>query len=128
MSEGAIGMAEVLQIFLALAVIIASIFGVGWLLRRMGGAGLTGGGHIRVIASMSVGSRERIAVIKVGGRQILVGITAQQISMLTEIDEPIDTEGENSPFARNLQFFLRRHDRQVGTADDAAKMVESPPK
>jgi len=39
-----------------------------------------------IAATLSVGPREQIAVVKVGERAMLVGITSQSIQLLTELD------------------------------------------
>ena len=43
-------------------------------------------GLLSMPASLTVGPREQIAVVKVGERVLVVGITSQQIQLLTELD------------------------------------------
>lgn len=90
---------------LGLLAVIALIFGCAWLVRRM--SGLTGMNSqlMKVVAVMNLGTRERIALLDVGGKQILVGITPSTIRTLHVFDEPVaDPENlANSDFARRLQ-------------------------
>ena len=43
-------------------------------------------GLMSIAATLSLGPREQIAVVKVGERAMLVGITSQSIQLLTELD------------------------------------------
>ena len=53
------------------------------------------GGIVRLVGGLAVGTRERIAVVEAGGRWLVVGITAQAVTLLTELDGP-PPEGEAS--------------------------------
>lgn len=46
------------------------------------------GGIVRLVGGLAVGTRERIAVVEAGGRWLVVGITAQAVTLLTELDGP----------------------------------------
>lgn len=95
---------------LGLLAVIAIIFGCAWLVKRMNG--LTGMNHqsMKIVAAMALGARERVALIDVGGTQILVGITPSSIRTLHVFDEPVVTPGEgaNSEFARRLQGLMSK--------------------
>lgn len=110
------------QVAIALVVVLLLIVGTGWLMRRLSVMGPGGSSRqLRVVASLAVGTRERLAVIEVGSRQILVGITPQQISTLLVLEEPLDQKGGDGDFARSLQALLRRSPEDVkGPTDDSA--------
>ena len=104
---------DAIQVVVALLAVVVLILVVAWFVRRFSGLGSTSGKPLRMLAALSVGNRERIAVIDVGGRQILVGITSQQISSLMKLDEPLDISRGDGEFARNLQTLLRRSQNDV---------------
>ena len=91
-----------------LLAVLALIFGCAWIVRRMGG--MTGGTTraIKVVSVMPMGTRERIALIEVGGAQILVGVTPSTIRTLHVFDEPVVSAGEpvSGDFARKLQGMI----------------------
>ncbi len=87
----------------ALALVVALIIGLGWLLRRVGSG--TGGAGIRVVATLAVGVKERLVVVAVGEQQMLIGVTAQQITALATLDRPL---AEAEP-ALGFAALLRRH-------------------
>nr|WP_246624844.1 flagellar biosynthetic protein FliO [Oceanobacter mangrovi] len=82
-----------------LVLVLGLILLLAWLAQRLrarGGMAAFQGGKqpIRVVASQALGMKERIAVVEVGGKQLVLGITAQQINLLTELDEPLATASE----------------------------------
>ena len=88
--------------------VIAIIFGCAWLVRRM--SGMTGGNTkaIKVVSVMPMGTRERVALLDVGGTQILVGVTPSAIRTLHVFEEPVVTPGDpvSGDFARKLQGMI----------------------
>lgn len=91
-----------------LLAVLALIFGCAWIVRRMGG--MSGGNTraIKVVSVMPMGTRERVALIEVGGTQILVGVTPSTIRTLHVFDEPVVSSGEpaSGDFARKLQGMI----------------------
>ncbi len=85
-------MANVLQVMLGLVVVLGIIFSSAWLLRRFGQGSLLVNQHMKVVSSLSLGTRERVVMIEVGGQQILLGVAPGRISKLHIFTEPaIDT-------------------------------------
>jgi flagellar protein FliO/FliZ len=106
-----IGADQVITVLAGLAFVLALVFGCGWLVTRLGGMQSARSGAIKVVSVQPVGSRERLALVEVGGQQLLLGVTAQQVSLLHTFDEPvveaIDSKS-NSQFAQKLQQMLSR--------------------
>lgn len=91
-----------------LVAVIAVIYGCAWIIRRMNGMTGMNNNAIKVVSVMAIGARERIALIEVGGQQILLGITPSAIRTLQIFEEPIvDAGNPNSgDFARRLQSMI----------------------
>lgn len=69
-----------------LGIVLALLYGTLWLLRRFGPAGLARQGRsIRVIESASLGQGRSLVVVEAGERRLLLGVTAQQISLVSEL-------------------------------------------
>jgi flagellar protein FliO/FliZ len=99
------GGADLLSLVLNLLLVIAAIVVFGWLYSR-GPARLAGrGGALRVIQSHALGSRERMVLVQVGERQLLLGVAQGRISTLCELDEPIVEAAQpiESSFAERLR-------------------------
>lgn len=103
--------ATIMSLGLGLVAVIAVIYGCAWLIRRM--SGMTGMNNqaIRVVSVMAIGARERIALIEVGGQQILLGITPSAIRTLHVFDEPVvdASQAGSSDFARRLQGMIGKN-------------------
>ncbi|PCH59992.1 MAG: flagellar biosynthetic protein FliO [SAR86 cluster bacterium] len=75
-----------------LALVILVIFVCAWLYKRFGG--LDGGvsNAIKVVAALSLGSRDRLALVEVGSKKILLGISPGRINTLHVFDGNSDDE------------------------------------
>ncbi|WP_372965766.1 flagellar biosynthetic protein FliO [Marinobacter sp.] len=98
----------VVSLGLGLVAVIAVIYGCAWLIRRMTGMAGMNNNAIRVVSVLAIGTRERIALVEVGGQQILLGITPGSIRTLQVYDEPVvDVRNTaSSDFARKLQSLM----------------------
>lgn len=96
---------------LGLLAVLALIMGCAWLVRRMNGLTGMNSNAMKVVSVMALGTRERIALVDVGGTQILVGITPSSIRTLHVFDEPVvkPGEGSNTDFAKRLKGLMGQH-------------------
>jgi flagellar protein FliO/FliZ len=77
------------EVTLALALVLAAIFGAAWLLRRVRGFGKPQGTALDILADLPVGTKERAVLIRVGARQILIGVAPGRVNTLHVLDEPV---------------------------------------
>lgn len=91
-----------------LVVVVALIYGCAWIIRRMNGMTGMNNGAIKIVSVMALGTRERIALIEVGGQQILLGITPSTVRTLHVFDEPVVDAANpaSGDFARRLQSMI----------------------
>lgn len=108
------------SVAVGLVFIVGLILALGWFLRRFNQGGLFQNSAIKIIASLPLGTRERLAVVDVGGQQLLLGITATQITTLHVFNEPIIAPGENSPAASDFGKKLMAILQQKNNRDAAA--------
>ena len=71
----------------AFALVIALIPLSLWLLKRTQTLRPAHGGPLSLHSSLALGPRERIAIVRAGDRWLVLGITAQAIATLAELDE-----------------------------------------
>ena len=102
------------QVLLGLMAVLALILLMGWLLRRVGQGSLVGSQNLKIIASLSLGTREKIALVQVGEQQLLLGITPNAINHLQTFAEPVidplSPTPASSDFARRLKSFMHNKD------------------
>lgn len=100
------------QVGLGLIAVIALMFLLAWLARRM--RLVPGGSHsgsMKVLAILPLGHKERIALIQVGEQQMLLGVTPEQVNLLHCFDQPVSaTESASSvAFSQVLKRWSGRY-------------------
>lgn len=98
------------SVALGLLAVLAVILFSAWLMRRLQGLQGPSSNAVRTLAVLSVGQRERIALLEVGKTQLLVGITAHSIRTLHVFDEPVmdSATASSGDFASRLQAMLAK--------------------
>lgn len=110
-SAGTTGALEMLG---SLLLVLAVIFALAWLVRRLQGARLAGGGTtLQVQGGVQVGIKEKVVLIQVGSEQFLVGVAPGSVNLLHHFAEPLMPVPETAsaalpPFAEKLREILGR--------------------
>lgn len=100
-----------LRMLLSLVLVVVLIVLAGWLGRRMQRRGGAGASSLRTLASVHVGTRERVVLVQAGETQLLVGVAPGQVRALHVLDKPVvvgDTPGAGASFADALRQLGRR--------------------
>lgn len=113
------GTAALLQTLAGLGVVIALILALAWVSRRLSGGRLGNASFMKILAVQPLGTREKIILVDVAGRQMMLGVTPGRIVTLYVFDEPVlqvpDPAEErgislaarsSTEFSRKLQEFL----------------------
>ena len=106
------------QMLFGLAAVLALLFGLLWLLKR-GGLNRGGGaGGLRVLGAAAVGARERVVMVQVADRVLVLGVAPGRVNALSEFDaselperQPdgkAETSVQGGEFAARLQRLLER--------------------
>jgi flagellar protein FliO/FliZ len=72
-----------LRVIVALLVVLAAVLAAAWLARRM--RAISGGGSsssLELLAQLPLGTRERLVLVRVGERQLLLGVAAGNVRTL----------------------------------------------
>lgn len=71
-----------------LAVVVALILLVAWLLKRVSGKtfSTSGGGLFELVGTMPLGEKRMLALVKAAGKYLLLGMTNEQITLLKELE------------------------------------------
>lgn len=77
--------ASLAQTTLGLAVVLALIFGIAWLVRRVGPIARAAGGPLRIVASQAVGQRERVVVVELGEQWLVLGVAPGRVNALSTV-------------------------------------------
>jgi flagellar protein FliO/FliZ len=95
------------KIVISLALVVTLVFVLGWLFKKLT-LRLPGSRQIKVICSLPLGTKERLLVIEMQGKQRVLGVTAHSINMLFELENPLPEEKLASDFHTQLQSLLKK--------------------
>jgi flagellar protein FliO/FliZ len=97
--------ASMLPSLIAFAAVVLMIPAALWLARRAQGMRQGGSSALAVVGGITVGPRERIAVVRAAEQYLVVGITGQSMTLLATLDDwPLEanTAASPQPFAALL--------------------------
>jgi len=90
--------ANVMQWSTGLLVVLVTIFICAWLLRKLSRFSSPGGGKLRVLGGISLGGREKVVLLQVEGKQLLLGVAPGSVQTLCVFEKPNDLSADlNSP-------------------------------
>ena len=73
------------QAAFGLLLVLAIIFGCAWLARRFGVQRLGGSRLVNVVSSAQLGPRERVVVVAIADRWLVLGVTPSQVTHLHDL-------------------------------------------
>ena len=79
---------SLMQVVLPLLLVIILIFLLAWLVKKVNPGTPSLGQGITVIANTPLSSHARVCLIRVGDKDILLGVTSQQVTQLHTFEEP----------------------------------------
>ncbi|KGJ91375.1 flagellar biosynthetic protein FliO [Colwellia psychrerythraea] len=79
------------SMILSLLMVLALIVICAFVLKRFN---LTqqGVSQLKLVTSLSLGAKERVVVIQAGEQQLLLGVTAQQVTLIERLEAPLATQ------------------------------------
>ena len=76
----------VLQMLLGLGAVLLSLFGAMWVLKRLQSGGIAGNSPLKVLGATSVGQRERVVLVAVGQKVLVLGVAPGRVNALHTMD------------------------------------------
>ncbi len=109
--------AGLLQVVLGLLVILLLIGGTAWLLRRFTHFQATAQGNMKILGGLPLGPRERVVLIQVGEKQLLVGVAPGRVQTLHVLEQPLVFGPDKQTglgFAERLAIALKQRTTRTG--------------
>lgn len=78
---------KLVQVVGALAAVLLLIAACAWLARRFARPVGVGGERLNVVAALAIGPRERVLLLRVGTREVLLAVTPGKISSLAVLPD-----------------------------------------
>ena len=125
-----------IKMFSALLLVLGIFLGTFYLLRRVMKRDVADPGkkNIRIIDRNYIGVKKSVALVEVPGKVLVLGVTNDHISFLTQIDDPASIEqlkrtgraGASTTFSSNLNRLLTkvRHGRSEKEASSAQAAID----
>jgi flagellar protein FliO/FliZ len=102
---------SLLQVFIGLVAVLLLIVATAWVGKRMGVAPGSASGPLQVVASTSVGTRERVVVVEVGESWLVLGVAPGSVNALATLPRgearPV-TASVPGGFAARLQQLIEK--------------------
>lgn len=109
LTESPVSAMSLLQTLLGLVLVLGCIVLVAWLLKRSNSFHTAASGQLKMIAGLPLGTRERAVLVQVGDKQLLLGVTPQQISLLHTLETPLATDQPiQGEFASKLRQLMQQ--------------------
>jgi flagellar protein FliO/FliZ len=83
------------QVTFALLLVLAAVFVVALLVKRLRVVTGAGANGIEVLAQTSLGAKERAVIVRVGSERLLLGVASGQVTLLQAL--PPETAASNTP-------------------------------
>lgn len=113
----AFSMMNMLNMFMGLAVVIALILGLAWVLKKYGKVSGSNVVDMKVLGGLSLGTREKAILIEVDNTRLLVGVTPGHIQTLYVLGESKQTASSFDE-TLNRQINKAKIDQVNEQADD----------
>ena len=103
---------QIMKMIIGLMVVLVMIFVVAWVARNYMGFNPAQNATLKTVAGVLVGQKERVVLVQVGERQVLIGVAPGQINLLHVIEKgeevTVAAQQSLSPFAEKLKRSLGR--------------------
>jgi len=110
------GSEQLIKMVLGLLFVLMMIFLVAFLFKKYVGSSFLVNTSLKTIAGVSVGQKERVVLVQVGERQILVGVAPGQVNMLYALEKgeevSVADETGKSAFAEKFKQSLTRLEKK----------------
>ena len=110
LAEAGVSPPSITSWLLSSLMVIGLILVLGFLLKKSKLTNVMGGGQMKVIATLPVGYKEKLMVVKVGEQQLLIGVTPQQVNFLYRLEQPLD-ESQPQAFSQQLGKLMGKHEK-----------------
>ncbi|MDR2865274.1 MAG: flagellar biosynthetic protein FliO [Spirochaetaceae bacterium] len=119
--QGGVSIWSVLRIFIVLILVALAIYGIIYFLKKSRTKGTTEERHLKILAALPLNTRNAAAVISVGNKAWLVGLSDSSVSLISEITDQetvsamlldysehaaLNTTGKAANFMALLQRFI----------------------
>lgn len=121
------------RMLLGTVVVLLVIGGIAWVARRvLPGQGMTQAGVIKQVGGVHLGPRERVVVLEVAGRWLVVGVSPGQMTALGEVpavlaEQTPEVDTSSSVINSQDSFSARLQQAMQHTLQQTVKSLKNKP-
>ncbi len=105
---------DMLHWAIGLLIVLAIFFFCVWGMRKLNGIAVSGAEKMRVVGGLSLGIREKVILLQVGKKQLVLGVTPGRIDTLHVLEgDDCLMQAEQSPAVKQLDNGFAYHLMQV---------------
>jgi flagellar protein FliO/FliZ len=115
---GTVSYAHVLNWSIGLIIVLGIFFACVWFMKKMGALQINAKDNMKVVGGLSLGMREKLVLVQLGEKQLLLGITPGNIEKLMVLEgedklfQKSEAEASEADFSSKLKQVMR------GTANE----------
>ena len=113
-----------LQLIMGLIVVVICILVLAWVAKRVNGLQSSTDGMLKIIGGISMGSRERVVLLQVGEKQLLLGVSPGRINTLHVLDGNIENDDLNSDSISGGSFSEKLKDKLAAISNTQTQKSE----
>jgi len=102
---------DVASVIMSLLLVLVLIIAIAFVLKRFNpqGASLSG---MKIVSSLHLGTKEKLVVVDVDGKQLLLGVTAHQVSFIQTLEKPMEVgQPLTMDLSQNIVKLLKKNDK-----------------
>jgi flagellar protein FliO/FliZ len=97
------------SLFLEIGGIVVALWVALWLIARRRAPGAAWGARdCQIVRQLALGPRERVIVVRVGSKQLVLGVGSASVSLICELDEPLPLVDANGAFGETIRKAVGR--------------------
>lgn len=107
----AISRGETMRVLMGLLLVIVVLLLLSWLLKKLNVAQFSSSKGFQTIATMALSTKEKMILLKVGRRYLLIGVGASSVNTLYDFGETLPeefTEESSASFKDVLKTMIRK--------------------
>ena len=105
---------DIFQVIAPLLMVIVLIFALAWLVKKMNTGIPAMGKDIEILSTTPLSGQSRLCLVRVAGKDMLIGVTGTNINLLHTFDEPVvQSRPKENPieFAEQFKKLLSRNSK-----------------
>ena len=109
---------HVLNWAIGLIIVLALFLGCVWVMKKMGAIPVSTKDNMRVVSALSLGMREKVVLVQIGEKQLLLGVTPARVEKLLLLEgedklfQQIKGQGTETDFSSKFKQIM------TGTTDE----------